>query len=417
MNRPAAAKQTHSPPETLILSQFKGRVLLFITALHTLAALLFVRSGMDLNRGERWALQFFLLIGVSLALSAAVMVKRTGKITALFLGLQFFVFAVAAYPQPESLGLMILFLLIFDIQLIFLYSGPVTVRVLCSYAALVLLCLRPLPAWDQSVQYPRLIGPLTAALVNALALVSLFGFRFQIVQAARRKREIESLKASVGNLIDANMDFQNYAAEVGERSTLEERKRLTRDIHDGIGYTMVNLQMMLEAATDLSGNENGQLGTLLRQALNEVRNGLTETRTALRQFREIDDQKAEGIPYFHKITGSFSRATGIPVEVNYGNIPWSFSEEINDAIYRILQESMTNALRHGRATKIRVNFWIANRCLRITIDDDGVGASQIKPGIGFTGMKERLEPLGGRLTLNGRPDGFTVAVDIPWPGD
>lgn len=417
MNRPAAPHRKNSPQENLILSAFRNQVLLFIAILHILAVLIFIRNGIDFNRDEHWALQFFMLIGISLALSVSVMVKRASRITILLLGLQLFVFAVAAYPQPESMGLTILFLLIFNVMLVFWFAGHAAVRVLCSYAALFLLYLRPLPAWDQTVQYPHAIGLLITALVNALSLVSLFGFRFYIVKSANQNREIGSLKVSLGSLIDANLDFQNYAAEVGERSTLEERKRLTRDIHDGVGYTMVNLQMMLEAATDLGGGENEQLRTLLRQALNEVRNGLSETRAALRQFREIDDQKAEGIANFHKITSSFSHATGIPVEVNYGNIPWSFSEEINDAIYRILQESMTNALRHGRATKIRVNFWIANRCLRITIDDDGAGAANIKPGIGFTGMKERLAPIGGRLSLNGRSEGFTVSVDIPWPGD
>jgi signal transduction histidine kinase len=78
---------------------------------------------------------------------------------------------------------------------------------------------------------------------------------------------------------------------------------------------------------------------------------------------------------------------------------------------------MTNAIRHGRASRIQISFWISDGRLRISVDDNGIGSTDIEPGIGFTGMRERLDPLGGELTLGNGLTGFTVRAEIPWPGE
>jgi signal transduction histidine kinase len=114
------------------------------------------------------------------------------------------------------------------------------------------------------------------------------------------------------------------------------------------------------------------------------------------------------------MVNSFSRATGLDVEVNWGNAPWSFGDDLNAAVYRLIQESMTNAFRHGRATKIQIRFWITDEKLLIVVHDNGRGANEVHPGIGLTGMTERLAPLGGRLVAAGGERGFSVRAEIPY---
>src|SRR6185369_5617987 len=112
-----------------------------------------------------------------------------------------------------------------------------------------------------------------------------------------------------------------YAVKVGETSVIQERKRLSREIHDVVGYTLTNLRMMLEHATDMVQRRDPRLGHLLSEAQDEVQNGLHETRKVLRQFREIENSSVDGIHYIQKLVKTFSRATGIEVRVAYGNLP------------------------------------------------------------------------------------------------
>jgi len=76
---------------------------------------------------------------------------------------------------------------------------------------------------------------------------------------------------------------------------------------------------------------------------------------------------------------------------------------------------MTNAIRHGGATRIQIGFWIARDWLHMKISDNGVGASEVKPGIGLTGMRERLDAIGGELIVQGSEYGFSLIAEMPLP--
>ena len=404
-------------PGWLILYALRWWVLGFVALLHGLILLLFIQGGGWVPGGEHWNLQFLVLLGVSLFLAVIFLAIRRTPASELFLLVQALVLVVASYPQGRHLGLIALFTVVWTLELSLWLARPAVWVGFISNAFLALLCLHPFQAFGVDVPSPDLFDFGTLFLASCLVQLVCFSLRHYVIQTGLQSQEIGSLNHSLGNLLSANLDLQNYALEVGERATIEECKRLTRDIHDGVGYTMINLKMMLEAATDLSSEENERLRKLLDQAKEEVQNGLTETRQALRMFRAIDKVKSEGVRYIHKLVNSFSHATGIVVDIAYGNIPWSFGEEINVVIYRVLQESMTNAIRHGHASRVQISFWISEGRLRIAVDDDGVGSESIQPGLGFIGMKERLESLGGELTLGNGLTGFTVRAEIPWPGE
>ena len=405
------------------LRALRWRVLVLVGLLLLLVLQLFLQDGDFRNQGDGWPLQFGILLGLAFALALYSLLVRRTLTAEMLLLLQAFVFCVAAYPQGGNPGILCLFTAIWTAELSLWLARSVLATLLASNALLALLCYHPLPAFGRIAPSPTPWQIGTLLMTTSLFHLLCGCVRHYVVQNGLQAREIENLGGSLGNLLSANIDLQNYALEVGERSTLEECKRLTREIHDGVGYTMVNLKMMLEAATDLSGEGgagNARLGGLLEQAKQEVQNGLAETRQALRTFRAIDRVKTDGLRHIHRLVQSFSHATGIAVEVSYGNIPWSFGEEINLVIYRILQESMTNAIRHGHATRIQICFWICAGRLLISVDDNGIGvglAQPLEPGIGFQGMRERLEPLGGELTLGNGLNGFTVQVAIPWPGE
>lgn len=260
---------------------------------------------------------------------------------------------------------------------------------------------------------PRLLD---LALLSAVTLVLTVTLRKYLSFArleSSRMEQIESLERSIAEVYRLNTDFFTYAADVKERSTFEERKRVSRDIHDIMGYTLVNLRVMLEVAIDLARGKNDQLVAVLQDAVDHTKEGLREARIALRALRNIDQRRELWFNRVHKLVRTFSAATGVEASVSFGNVNAVACPSVSGAVYQLVQEGLTNAFKHGRATRVLVDFRVGEGALRIRIVDNGAGASEVVPGIGFTGMTERMEELGGSFSYRNLVDGFEVAAAIP----
>jgi len=109
----------------------------------------------------------------------------------------------------------------------------------------------------------------------------------------------------------------------------------------------------------------------------------------------------------------FENATKVSVRLHGGNAPESFGARVDDAVYRMIQECLTNALRHGNATEITVSFWVVEAAVRVSVADNGAGSKEIVPGVGLAGMTERIAHLGGTMKAENTPFGFLVLAEIP----
>ncbi len=405
--RRLAGRRNASP-----LRSFRLSILFFSLALHVFAGCVFLLDHRGLP--DEWVPQFLGLLAGSAALGATVLVLRRRLVSSVLVGLQAFLLLAAAYPQGFAPLLTGVFSAILALEWVCWLEYPLALSLTLGVAFVALLTPHPVLAWGTQPSSPTWEQDIPLALLAA----GLVGFcrylRRLAEQNGDQRREIEDLNRSVVALLDANLDFQNYAIEVGLSSTIQERRRLSREIHDVVGYSLINLKMMLERALDLAGRDNADLEALLLQSRDEVQNGLIETRRVLHLFRNRDQHRPEGLTNIQQMVNSFSRATGLDVEVNWGNAPWSFGDDLNAVVYRLIQESMTNAFRHGRATKIQIRFWITDEKLLIVVHDNGRGADEVHPGIGLTGMTERLAPLGGRLVAAGGARGFSVRAEIPY---
>ena len=242
-------------------------------------------------------------------------------------------------------------------------------------------------------------------------LVGLVGSRGQ--QIRRQNDELLRIDRTVRALSEANLDFQELATRVQRETEEQERRRITREIHDIVGYTLTNIQMMMEAATDLVSRDGAGLGDLLVKSRDQAQRGLLETRRAMRNLRAVTAVRTNGLSRVVEVARIFERATKVRVRLNFGNAPESFGPRIDDVVYRMVQESLTNALRHGNATEISVSFWVVERALRLSIADNGVGSKEIVPGIGLSGMAERIAHVGGAMKAENTPFGFLVSSEIP----
>jgi len=358
-----------------------------------------------------WLPQFYLLLALATALLLVVPGLRKGARRLVALAAVLLLEVVLGIPQGPDLALEAVLGTVFIFVVMTEMEGGVA-YLLCVACALSLSWSHwPITAWGT-----RIAGasPISAVLLGAYFLfltwlAGLVGSRGQKIR--RQDEDLARIDRTVRALSEANLDFQDLATRVQRETEEEERRRITREVHDIVGYTLTNIQMMMEAATDLARRDTGGLEELLVKSRDQAQRGLLETRRAMRNFRAVTP--GGGLGRVAEVVRIFEKATKVAVKLRLGNAPESFGGTIDDVVYRMVQESLTNALRHGNATEITVNFWVMDGALRLSITDNGAGSGEIVPGIGLSGMAERLSHVGGSMKAENTPFGFVVSGEIP----
>ncbi len=287
-----------------------------------------------------------------------------------------------------------------------------------SLAALALAQVVPAPFGSNSL-VDATASPTPDQLAAYCFVLALFAVSASLFarMTARRQEQDDLLRiqeANLDSLAELNLNLQGYARTVDEESSERERNRISREIHDISGYIFTNLIALMDAAGSMPRDDQAGLTDVLITARKTAQEGLRETRVALRrlrneQLREINVPRA-----VFKIVSIFRKITGLEVMLSLGNLPNSLDDELSLALYRTVQEALTNAVRHGKASRVRVIFWVEGEELRLTITDNGKGAFEVVKGIGLAGMEERLGALGGSVRVGQAPEGgFSLTVQVP----
>jgi signal transduction histidine kinase len=189
-----------------------------------------------------------------------------------------------------------------------------------------------------------------------------------------------------------------------------ERRRLARELHDETGQALTSILLGLK---QLEGAESPEAVAALRElvvaTLRDVRRLAVELRPKV-----LDDFGL--VPALERLTQGFGEQTGIAVDLEAGGITDRLPLEVETAIYRIVQEALTNVVKHARAQRVSVLVTRVNGRIRAVIEDDGTGfdPAELGGGIGLVGMRERIELLDGSLTVeSSESSGTTVAVEVP----
>jgi PAS domain S-box-containing protein len=210
-----------------------------------------------------------------------------------------------------------------------------------------------------------------------------------------------------------DVTLQKKMQESLQQAKKEERDRISREIHDTIGYTLTSLKMMMEAAIGLSAGISDALTDVLEQSRDQVQDALTETRVALHMLRAVQGDKLRGKEDIRRLVATFEKATGVMVEVDFGGVQWSYSGPVELILYRVIQEGLTNAFRHGRATQVQILLQEQDSGINLIVCDNGLGCKTIEEGIGLCGIRERVAHLGGRFLARNKPVGFELSVWVP----
>ena len=397
---------------------FRLFVISVVVAAHTVSFLQIQESSATMGLPLHWQSQSMILLGISSLFSISIIFIRKPITRWTLATLVMLVIALIGLPAGHYLGQQLaLFLSLILVTCSFVSAGC-SIGVSAIAVFIVMVLKHPLSAWGVPVPAPDL----NSTIVFSLTIV-VFTVLFNILSYfQKRLLSIRQFRESVEDvsqrLIQANLRLQEYAALSEETAITSERKRLARDLHDTTAYTLSNLVMMMEAGIDLAKDGNSKLNRMLIQARNFALDGLMEARRFVEALRRSQLTRVNGLRAVFQLVKTFEKATKIETILHLGDAPWSFGDAENIIVYRLVQEGMTNALRHGNAKSITISLNKEKGGLRVNIQDDGVGFVELKEGYGITGMRERIEQLGGSLQVTGKPQaGTLVSAWLPIVGN
>ncbi|MGB4438888.1 MAG: sensor histidine kinase [Sedimentibacter sp.] len=223
--------------------------------------------------------------------------------------------------------------------------------------------------------------------------------------AQHNKLEKERKEILYKELLDTHKKLKKSTDELKRLSVIEERNRIARDIHDTLGHNMTALIMQLQMSEHFIKTNPAKSEELLMNSLKTAKDSLEGIREVVETLRgketALSPDNAIKI-----LVDEFSEKTGAQINLKIiGQL--TNNNEANKAIYHILQEGLTNAVRHGNATRIQVELQYSNNSIKFSIKDNGFGTDVLIEGYGMKGIKERVKDFNGSVEFVSC-DGFYI---------
>jgi len=276
---------------------------------------------------------------------------------------------------------------------------PVGVAILMNVWSLGIL-----PPTVQGYSWSDALGQLFGLAMGVgtvYALTALIRERFQ------RERLFRELS-------EAHQRLRLSAAREADLATLRERNRLAREMHDSLGHALVSISIKLEAAQLLSAIDAGRAAAELDETTALVRSTMTDLRHSLAGLRPAALEEQPLVEALVGLACEMGRRTGVTATCSVDERASLLDRATQEALYRVGQEALTNIAKHAHAQHVTMALILHDGRAVLEIADDGVGldaAARDGDGAaryGVRGMRERMEALGGTLTLGPRPDGGAV---------
>ncbi|KZE74554.1 histidine kinase [Paenibacillus jamilae] len=240
------------------------------------------------------------------------------------------------------------------------------------------------------------------AIIPQIGLAFAIGFSFHLLVSNYRQNEI---------IRNQKLVLEQYLSQIEQITLLEERDRLSKDLHDTMGHSYTSIIMGLEILrTELATKDGEQkIDSLLQLA----RNSMEEVRAYLHQI----DSPQESLPLtvtLQQLAEEFQKHAKVNVRTRVIGEEYIVSKQAKMTLYRCLQESLTNAVRHGQSTEIIVSLHFEPQQTRLDVQDNGRGVDEWKDGFGLTAMKERATQLQGRVTVySEKGEGTFISCVLP----
>ncbi|MGC1392805.1 MAG: sensor histidine kinase [Coleofasciculaceae cyanobacterium] len=332
--------------------------------------------------------------------------KQITKI--LYTSLEFFLILLTVSVGGIRLFPLLYIVLVIRSCLIFPLPGRLLITVL-SYSLFLFTLLNWVASFERRPQLQErlryLVWGYSFLFGLSLAFVLLL---MNALLTERQSRE---------KLAAAHAQLRQYALRIESQATLQERNRIARDIHDSLGHSLTALNVQLETAVKLWSTDPKKAATFMVQAkrlgstaLQDVRHSVSAMRADPLQGKSLEEAIAS-------LALEFQRSTNIsPICNIYLGRP--LPPELNNVVYRIVQEALTNITKYAEATEVIIRLQALPTQLILLIQDDGKGfdIKQNTTGFGLQGMRERTLAQAGQFELNSMPkSGCIISAKFPLP--
>ena len=230
--------------------------------------------------------------------------------------------------------------------------------------------------------------------------------------------DTEARLASVTELVATAIANEEHLAQLtASRARVvatadETRRRIERDLHDGAQQRLVSLRLALRAAQTIVPPHLGDLEDELAQVADGLESVLDELREMARGIHPAILAKGGLTPALKTL----ARRWTVPVKLDVRAVA-RLPERVEVATYYVVSEALTNAAKHAQASLVNVEVETVEGALRVCVRDDGAGGADPIGGSGLVGLKDRVEALGGAITIHSPPgSGTTLRVELPLSG-
>lgn len=247
------------------------------------------------------------------------------------------------------------------------------------------------------------ISLVSVPLIRAFA----FGIVGFIVNTLVRMQRKQNEK-----LIQTNLRLNQYVNTLEQLATSRERNRLAAELHDTLAHTLSGLSINLEAIKTVVDPAQDEAQTMLDHSLKITRSGLDETRRVLKALRAGPLEDLGLKKALQNLVEAASMRCSIPISLDCPDQLPVLPMDVEQSIYRIVQEGLENIVRHANASNAFVKMEVTTEKLELTIEDNGIG---FNPGLeiidgkfGLHGLQERAAAIGGRLTVESQQENGTT---------
>ena len=249
--------------------------------------------------------------------------------------------------------------------------------------------------------------------INFLDIINLLFFiLFLMIYIANEVQENERMTQELIMVHQVNHELENYAAVSEKIAEDKERKRLAREIHDTLGHALTGIAAGVDACIAMIDINPEATKKQLMVISKVVRQGIVDVRNSLNKLRPgaLEQHGFKGA--IENMIEEFTSVSDLTISLDYRLDKVDFENTKEDILFRVIQESVTNAVRHGDATHIDISLYIEDNSLYLKIQDNGQGCEEIHYGFGLKQMKERLGMINGKVAYDGH-HGFLTIVTIP----
>lgn len=281
------------------------------------------------------------------------------------------------------------------------------------YGLAASLPYRPLPLYALALA-PLFVLPQDVRL--AYGLIAALGLLFHLLHEAHVRKNgsakelVDKLREENNRLAQSLVDRNEYIRQSEYTFKLEERNRLSQDIHDKIGHSMTGALIQMEAAKRLQAADPARSAELLQNAITISKDGIESIRQVLRDTKPLAEQL--GLNRLRLFIDEFGATRGLRATLTFEGEIGRIEPLHWRIIHQNVTEALTNTAKYAGATAVSVHIEVLNTMITARVADNGAGAAKVIKGLGIAGMEERAATAGGKVIVDGS-DGFSVTTLLP----